>query len=222
MSTPHVVDELSAYIDGEAPHPERIARHLQHCTACAQRHMALLRLSSHVQALPGPLENPDFLGRVLAEVGRVRAAEELRPRRMPVSRWAPWAGLAVAAALVLGIGLGWRALNPPAPGILATLPSEAPMLGEEALVAELSALLEGGADMALFEPVDALDDAEGASAPEVPGALDAWLVALAASAASDIPEGPAVEEDVYSDVESLDGQEAVAFQALLATYLNEG
>jgi hypothetical protein len=106
--------------------------------------------------------------------------------------------------------------------MLATRPSEAPAMGEEALVAELTALLEDGADMALFEPVDALDEAEEEPALDTPEALDAFLVALAASAQPEMQEGPAVEEDVYSDVESLDAQEAIAFQALLATYLNEG
>ncbi len=42
----HVLDELSAYIDGESRDPEFIARHLQSCPECARRHVELLKLST--------------------------------------------------------------------------------------------------------------------------------------------------------------------------------
>lgn len=226
MNNAHVLDELSAYIDGEAAHPERIARHLQHCTECAQRHMALLRLSAHVQALPAPPENPDLLGRVLAEVGRVRAADEARPTVTPfASRWSVRAGLTVAAAaaLLLAGGLTWRSFDtvetpvPVAQGV-----TEPPYLQDDAVVSQLAALLDQGVDMALFEPVDAeVEEEVVGTIPESGAALEALLVALAETAQPEPVNGDG-DEDVFGDVELLDGQEAVAFQALLATYLNEG
>lgn len=66
MSTPHVVDELSAYIDGESPDPQRIARHLQSCPACARRHVELAKLARHVQAARGPDVSADFSARIVA------------------------------------------------------------------------------------------------------------------------------------------------------------
>jgi hypothetical protein len=218
MSERHVLDELSAYIDGEARHPERIARHLRHCAGCARRHMELLKLSAHVAALPAPPDNPDLIGKVLAEIGRHQAAHEARPRLLafPVRRLIP---LAAAAALALAAGLGWLALRPESVPENTRL-AENPELADEAVVVRLVGLIESGDDLAYF------DDAQAGPAIEAPAVVeplpvDGLLLALAALAADD-PEPAFFAGDVYDDLESLEEAEAAAFGELLTNYINEG
>lgn len=225
MSTKHVLDELSAYIDGEAVHPERIARHLQHCTDCARRHMALMRLSAHVQALPKPPENPDLLGRVLAEVGRAQAETEARPNVIPFAAyWKPLAGVAAAALLIVAVGLGWRGFRQEdgsaAPA--AIVAENQPLLQDDAVITQMVALLDAGSDLALFEPVDTTEAAAEETLPDPPEAVDALLASIAATTPRETLELAEFDEDVFGDVEGLSGPEALAFQGLLATYLNEG
>lgn len=220
MSDRHVLDELSDYIDGEAAQPERVARHLRHCATCARRHMELLKLSSHVAALPGPPDNPDLIGRVLAEVGRQQAAADARPGLFP---FAPprraWAAMALAAALTLAAGLGWMLQSQTGePASLDT--AEAPLLADEAVVVRLVNLLESGGDLAYFE------DAQAAPAIEVPAdavpmEVDGLLLTLAAMAASD-PEPAYFAVDVFDDVDRLEEAEASIFGQLLDNYFNEG
>lgn len=225
MSTQHVLDELSAYMDGEAAQPERIARHLQHCTECARRHMELMRLSAHVQALPKPVENPDLLGRVLAEVGRAQAEAEAHPNILPFAvPWKAAAGVAAAALLILGAGLGWRMV---APAAVSTAPAaivadNLPLLQDDAVVDRMVALLDAGLDLALFEPADGTEVASEETPADPPEAVDALLASIAATTPRDTLELAGFDEDVFGDVEGLSAPEALAFQGLLATYLNEG
>lgn len=212
MKEKHVLDELSAYIDGEAAHPDRIARHLRHCAACARRHMELLKVSAHVAALPAPPENPDFLGRVLAEIGR---AEPARPRRLafPARRWVP---LAAAAALALAAGIAWVAL-PAGPAAVET--AAAPSAAEEALVVTLAGLIAEGRDLGVF-------DTDAAPSIEVPGpveemTVDGFLLAMAALA-SEEADAPLFAGDVFSEVEAMAEAESLIFNQLLGEYFNEG
>ena len=93
--TDHVLDELSAYLDGEADDMARVARHIQHCEACAKRHIELLRLSNHLRHLPEPAVSPDFTARVIMRV------EEDHPRAWRTAfRPVRLAALALAACLI--------------------------------------------------------------------------------------------------------------------------
>ena len=103
MTTGHVREELSAYVDGELP-PDRameIAEHLTSCAECASDYAAMLATVRTVRAEMVPLRAPDVLR------ARVRAALRDEPqetvRRVaptPKRAWRiPWN--AVAAALVL-------------------------------------------------------------------------------------------------------------------------
>lgn len=93
--------ELSAYVDGEAKRPERIARHLQQCPACAKAHVALQKLSANVQSVTPPAAIHGFAERVIREI-RAHDAKR-RPASQP--RWQRWGmPLAAAAALVV-VGL---------------------------------------------------------------------------------------------------------------------
>ncbi|MCC6144918.1 MAG: hypothetical protein IT368_14020 [Candidatus Hydrogenedentes bacterium] len=110
MKDRHVLDELSAYIDGAIRRPERIERHLRHCEDCARRHMELLKLRSHVAALRGPVARAGFEARVLA---RIEQADE--PRLFP---WRLAAGMAAVVLLTAVTLLAWQPWAPPSPSEL--------------------------------------------------------------------------------------------------------
>lgn len=90
----HVLDELSAYLDGEADDAEAIGRHLSQCVTCAQRFMELSKLSAHLKALPEAEPHPAFANRVMAHV----------QASTPTRRWGPvelaFVGTAVMVLLV--------------------------------------------------------------------------------------------------------------------------
>lgn len=93
--THHVLDELSAYIDGEAVDPERIARHLGGCPSCARRYEELSKLSTYLKSASAPDVGPEFAARVMAH------ARETRPMR-----WRRFAVPLALAATVLLVALG--------------------------------------------------------------------------------------------------------------------
>lgn len=104
MNDKRLMEELSAYLDGEADDPEALARMIQRDEAVARRYMELAKLSSHLKAaLREPDVPPAFATRVLA---RVRETERLAA---PALRWA-WLRMApaLAAGIVLCLaGLYW-------------------------------------------------------------------------------------------------------------------
>lgn len=89
--------ELSAYLDGEARHPERIASHLAACTACEGAYQHLVRMSAALRNLPEPEVRPEFATRVMAHVREVKPM----PRRL-VPRWLPLGLAAIAIAAIVG------------------------------------------------------------------------------------------------------------------------
>jgi anti-sigma factor RsiW len=104
MTTEHVRDALSAYVDGELP-PDRameIADHLTSCAECASDYAAMLATVRTVRAGMTQHRAPDVLR------ARIRASLREEPAAAPVRRVAPTPGRAwripwnaVAAALVL-------------------------------------------------------------------------------------------------------------------------
>ena len=64
MNNRHVLDDLSAYLDGECTEPARVVRHLQTCAPCAKRYQELRVLSGQVRALKPPAVSPEFAARV--------------------------------------------------------------------------------------------------------------------------------------------------------------
>lgn len=111
----HALDELSAYIDGCARAPERIARHLAQCPDCARRHVELLKLGAHLRALPDPAPVPDFADRVFA---RINAAQTAVPRADRARNWRA-AAVAAAAAFALAAGAWWSAQGPSPESLVA-------------------------------------------------------------------------------------------------------
>ena len=133
MKTKHVLDDLSAYMDGEASDPERIERHLQECPECAKRYAELCRLSGRLKDLPAPEAHPAFVTRVTAEVAEVA-----------VTQRAPWltrlgvasAGLALVLALVVAGNVYLRAKPATGPGT-GFWAREFANADEETLIAEI-------------------------------------------------------------------------------------
>ncbi|MBI5094375.1 MAG: hypothetical protein HZB26_18305 [Candidatus Hydrogenedentes bacterium] len=221
MKTKHVLDQLSAYIDGQADRPDLIARHLQQCAECARRHMELSKLSAHIKALPPTETHPAFLTRVMANVVETKPV----PRR----RWLSWPASVAAAFLVsVVVGASYFAAAPhrsATPEIANTAVPGAPkQIDENALMRQIEERLALGGSTPLLESDDFAADSES----------DAHLVALLETTADDIERLARVERinDAGEDVEaapmfevtldSLDDSDAAAFKELLSEYARKG
>ncbi len=93
-----VEEELLSFVDADLP-PEqlgRIERHLELCSACAKRAIALSELLTDVAALPAA-ERLDVGAHVASVMGRLD--EPVATTSGP--RWAAWVTAAVAAAAVM-------------------------------------------------------------------------------------------------------------------------
>lgn len=95
-------EQLSAYIDGEMPHPERkrFQAHLAGCAACSNEAEKLDALRAGLAALPAPALGFDLAAQYAQLPAPRRTA--LRPR---ISRWQAWAGGGISVALSLGAGI---------------------------------------------------------------------------------------------------------------------
>jgi hypothetical protein len=120
----HIVDRLSAYVDGELRGSDRarVEGHLKECGECARRLEELMAVDAMARALP--IDAPEayfdtFASRVRdrLQVEGVRAP--VRPWRMPVWGWA------AAAALILAV------LTP----LIVQKPRPAPTLSDDGEVA---------------------------------------------------------------------------------------
>ncbi len=201
MNDPHVIDELSAFLDGEAREPERIARHLQTCEDCARHHIQLRKLSAHVQAMPLPEVRPEFLTRVMAhaaEMGPVRARGRL------AFAWPRFAAVLCAVAFVAGAGYVWFAPHP------VSAPGEAPGTAET----EWTPLIAEGPDPAPIEQAgeELLQDVT----------YDDLIAVLAeAWTESDEDTDAGAAEDAFDEVDSLEPQDAAIFQEVVNEYLGQ-
>lgn len=226
MKDSHVLEELSAFIDGEADRPEGIARHLQHCEECARRHMELLRLSAHLKALPGPDPQDDFVVRVLHQIDREQGRVLSFPgEKTPGSRML-WVlpGLAAAAAILIVASLALLRIQPvpqeSVPTVAAAPPASLPAVPpalDETQVARLLAEepVEGMLELSL-SPVENPDPV-GA----VP--LDDLLEEIALASASEEPvDMGAPEGDLFGIIDDLNPAELTQFQRLVESYANQG
>ena len=215
MRDRHVLDELSAYLDGEAKEPESIARHLQQCADCARRYMDLSKVSAHLQGLPAPDVHPAFAQRVMAH------ARETRPVRR--RRWAPVSAVACAALLLVLAGTAWFLHDgePTADLDLAgidpdVLVEEIARRDGEGLFAETGwdVLWEMGSAMGWDSEASFEEDTESGEEWMDVLASQQWLDPLAVSFDS--------ESDVYALVDDLDAAETEALKELLIEYAQEG
>lgn len=208
---PHVLHELSEYLDGECRDPGRIARHLQSCPDCARRHVELLKLSSHVQALRGPESHPAFVTRVMAH------ALETAPKRAWFPRLTPRVAAAFCVA-VLAVAGTWR-LTPREPSASAP-PTVSPRVNvawqDDAQVVEaLGRLMDVGA------PTDLFGDLEEAEFDEAPVALDAMLESLADESVADGLDDPFGQGELSGLTDSLEEEDVQVLRSLLDTDGNE-
>jgi hypothetical protein len=208
--TPHVLHELSEYVDGECRDPDRVARHLQSCPDCARRHVELLKLSSHLQALHGPEVHPAFLTRVMAHV------DETRPARC----WLPQVNRGLAALLcVVGLfAVGtWRWM----PSSTTTPPPESARVNlawqDDAQVVEaLGHLMDMGAPTDLFGDLE-----ETAEIEETPVTLEYILEALADESVEEDFVDPFGHDELGDLMESLGAEDIQTLRSLLETDGNE-
>ena len=201
----HVVEELSAYMDGEARGAERIARHLQECPDCAQRYSELLHLSAEVKGLPLPEVRPEFVTRVMAHVAEAPGAR--RPWLSPLL--GPAAVIAAAALLVLALATFLRI--PPASSPV-TVASKGPIAAGQPIAAEpaRSGVLPG------MDDSDDLNDNGDVSAED----LVAELFSTQDTAAL-VDEWEA-DEDIDSIIVAMDDTEKENLKELLREYALEG
>ncbi len=131
------VEELSAFLDGEAKHPEKVRRLLKESEDAARKHAELSEVSAQVRSLPEPYVRPGFSGRVMASLQDSEPRRSL-PWQLPVGASLMTAALlAVVAVIVLN-----DRVTPPAVPTIASVPAQirpetAALENEDALVAEL-------------------------------------------------------------------------------------
>ena len=207
MKDKHIADELSAYLDGEAPEPEKIARHLQVCPECSRRYLEMRTLSAGLRNLPAPPASPGFDRRVMA-----RISESARP----TLRWRPVFALAAAILVCLA---GWTLW----PEARSSQPAGAPLAWNDpdTLAAELGELVAEGADLSWIEegetdPLEA-EAEESLTYDEV----SEWLAAASDEDLS-LEDTSWDEDDPFEMMESLGEDETAALIDLLEDYRNKG
>ena len=112
---------MDRYVHEELPPDEREAfeSHVRDCSACQQEWARFQRLLAALQSVPAPPVPEKFVDRVIARAQETRERRSCVETRPVVPRWWGQAGIArlanavaaVAAGLVLGLGLGqqtWR------------------------------------------------------------------------------------------------------------------
>jgi anti-sigma factor RsiW len=159
MNCPDCHDLLQRWLDGEAL-PERTAlnQHLAGCTECRERFAAARRLRAGLGALPRPEAPPQLAGRTVARVLADRRGR-LRRRRL-------WAGVALAASVLLAVGVYFW-LQPSPPGIKVVAKKDEPQPGPSLAqaVREAREAMAAIADRALLttkEQAEALPSATAA------------------------------------------------------------
>jgi len=213
MRPDHVMDELSAYIDGEARDPERIARHLQGCPECRRRHEELRRLSAHLKALRPPDVRPEFATRVMAKVAERRTARNVRWLRLGLR--AAMAGITVL--IVVGVAIFLRGSQAPR-GPVAPPVGTAVVPDEATLAAEMERRIsdDPDAEALAMEAVGGFEEGEGVSSEDLLAELSetGWLSALIGVWEE--------EDDLDTLIDTLSPDELGALKELIRKYEQEG
>jgi hypothetical protein len=201
MKQEHILDELSAYLDGESDDAENIQRHLQHCPECARHCLELRKVSAALQGTPLPEVSPALSATILA-----RTEKTASPRITPFFRPAVFAALAATALIVVGAAL-W--LGPPQAPVLRA--AQAP--DEAALLEDLGRLVDDDTELTLFA------DFSESPIVEDESSIEEIFSALACSlpeAEVEAPEEPwPNEETAFLDVDHLNPEEDACLALLL-------
>lgn len=100
MSDHIAIEELSAYLDGEALDGVAVESHMHTCDACRQQMVSLQALGKSLQELSGPEVHPAFATRVRASI----EAEEKSALPSGMRRWVmSMSGLAAAALITVAV-----------------------------------------------------------------------------------------------------------------------
>ena len=209
MNRHYSIEEMSTYIDGEAEDPEQVAEHLRSCASCGRLHEELLNLSGHVRALPGVELDPEFLARVMADVGTARG----RQRSWFAFAGARFAFAGCVAVLVLAAAALYTAHGP----MRTRAPAE-PALRQTGA----PGLAQGLAEVQVAETWGASEDTggqgsfDGASVDEMIAGLSEteWFGTLAADWEA--------EDDLEAVLNSMGEDEEADFRDLLREYAEEG
>lgn len=212
----HVLDELSALLDGEAEDPGHIESHLRACPACAQRYRELRAVTTQVRRLNAPEVRPEFVKLVVARVREAQAAPAPAPWRAWLQALRMPQVLIPAGALcgvLLGFGL-YEIAGPSAPSAPreqraeATAPaSQSPLPAEESVV---SALADNGVDVLQLAEVFGVDESMDDSALAEP-AEDIESEFSATLDAGWETSG----DDSFGDIETLSQEQQAAVKQLL-------
>jgi negative regulator of sigma E activity len=204
MKDERLHEELSAYLDGEAADPARVARRLQEDPDAARRYGELARLSARVKALPGPEVNPTFAARVMAHVRETSVARPVWPWAKTLT-WAT-AAAAVVALIATGAVIGLRQPSSTRDA-LAMQVLDLMHQGNAAPIVQLLAENQGDTPDA---PVDEFSE---------PVNGDDSLGVLASTHPSDEADEFAWgQRDLDGELASLSGAEVAAFESLLQEY----
>ncbi len=207
------IEELSAYLDGEAKNPDKVRQLLQESDDAARMYRALSKVSAHMRSLPKASVRPGFSRRVIASL---EAPEPRRSLTWPVPVSASLAAAAVVAVLAV-IGLNDTAEFPAVQTVASTpaiyTPQPATLEDEDALVAELERRITSGAESeallsgGLYEETDPVE--------ELPADL---LLALAPSDWMDSLGGLNGPNDYRMEMNALTDSEKIIFVQLLEEY----
>lgn len=212
MNEKHVLDKLSAYLDGEVDDSEAIERHLQSCPSCARRLMELRKISVHMQVIEPEPVSDSFKVSVMAAL----VDEAPKPAR-------PWLRLVPALAAAVVILLVWSRM--PGPVQPANQPEPAPpsnlttaWTGQnlKALEAELALRLQTAeADEALDEFSDYESDVDD-DVYEILAEAE-WLDVLT----EDVDAEADWDTDLDHMIDSLSSEETEVLTALFIEYVEE-
>lgn len=209
------IEELSAYLDGEAERPAEVERLIAGDPEATREYEQLRALSRRLQAMPEPVVHPGFTTRVMAEAlepeaPRLRSAGLLA--RGPSWAWHAWA--AAALLLIAAGGLLYAAYlrgpSPEDPSIVATgsAATDPDVLWAAAALEWTGATVDAAPP---WEPAETHTLHEEDLFAELAGS--AWFESLAAAV------------DSHTDIEALLGglneTEVKALERLLVEYLQE-
>jgi len=216
---------LSDYIDGESRRPEAIARRLQHDSTFAKHRVDLLRLTSHLRAMPEPSVDDAFADRVMARVRSEKATASSRPEWTPAWHWA----YAVAPVAVVLVGVAVAVFNgrvdvPAAQDASAIVAESEVYRDDEAAIAALAKAMDDGAEFTWLAWNDA-DQLVGADTEVI--TTDELLLLLAGAVWDDYygddTQGPTSVDAAAMDEIVLDiGPAAVPDGSIWDYRLNEG
>ncbi len=198
--------ELSAYLDGESTHPERIRRHLEQCTQCAKQYDALVSLSHRIRTLTPPEPNEALVSQVLAKTKRHT------PQAPFLSKRLIWGGL-TAACLLVFVFIAYHDASTPSNHALKTATTFQENRPEPSILPlELEHRGSKITEEALFSTYLPAEKEEETN----------WIDVLASTDfLNAVVENLDTETDIEYEIDTLNEEESVVFLALLNEFLEQ-